>query len=127
MKYLKLLSLAICTIFCIGAMATNSRDTETHEIVHIKVSSQGTGEVDRGNFQNINAWYSPDMGVLHVECDGIESPNIYVFAPNGTIISSDSTSGSSSILSIQTPIMQGRYVLVVLAENYYGEGYFTIE
>ena len=127
MKYSKLLSFAICMMFCTGAMATNSQDSETHEIVHIKVSSQGRGEVDRGIFQNGNAWYSSDMSIIQVEYDGIESPNIYVLAPNGTIWGTESTCGSSAIISIQAPTLPGLYALVIMADNYYGEGYFTVE
>ena len=113
--------------FCIGAMATNSQDSETHEVIHVKASSQSRGEVDRGNFQNVNAWYSSDMSVIQVEYDGIESPNIYVLAPNGTIFSADSTYGSSAIISIQAPTLPGIYALVIMADNYYGEGYFAVE
>ena len=127
MKYSKLLSFVICMTFCIGAMATNSQDSETHEVIHVKASSLSRGEVDRGNFQNVNAWYSSDMSVIQVEYDGIESPNIYVLAPNGTILGTESTCGSSAIISIQAPTLPGLYALVIMADNYYGEGYFAVE
>lgn len=126
MKYSKLLSFAICMMFCTGVMATNLQNSETHEFVHIKASSQNRGEVDRGNFQNVSTWYSSDMNVIQVKYDGIESPNIYVIAPNGAIFSAESTYGSSAIISIQAPTRSGIYALVIMADNYYGEGYFTV-
>lgn len=62
-----------------------------------------------------------------VELHYIENANIYILDRRNNIVNETIAFDGNETLSLPAPNERGNYTLVIVNQNYYGEGLFSIE
>ena len=64
---------------------------------------------------------------IMVELHYIENANIYILDRRNNIVNETIAFDGNETLSLPAPNERGNYTLVIVNQNYYGEGLFSIE
>lgn len=119
-----MLALSICSVS--GMPNRLSDDAKSRIETVIKIVTGGL-DVDRSiSFYTIEAFVFPATGIVEVNLSDIGMAEVYVVDSNNQIVDYDSVNTdipSTVYLSTNGP---GTYCLIIISDNCYAEGYFTI-
>lgn len=119
-----MLALSICSVS--GMPNRLSDDAKSRIETVIKIVTGGL-DVDRSiSFYTIEAFVFPATGIVEVNLSDIGMAEVYVVDSNNQIVDYDSVNTdipSTVYLSTNGP---GTYYLIIISDNCYAEGYFTI-
>lgn len=119
-----MLALSICSVS--GMPNRFSDDAKSRIETVIKIVTGGL-DVDRSiSLYTIEAFIFPATGIVEVNLSDIGMAEVYVVDSNNQIVDYDSVNTvipSTVYLSTNGP---GTYCLIIISDNCYAEGYFTI-
>lgn len=119
-----MLALSICSVS--GMPNRLSDDAKSRIETVIKIVTGGL-DVDRSiSLYTIEAFIFPATGIVEVNLSDIGMAEVYVVDSNNQIVDYDSVNTvipSTVYLSTNGP---GTYCLIIISDNCYAEGYFTI-
>lgn len=119
-----MLALSICSVS--GMSNRLSDDAKSRIETVIKIVTGGL-DVDRSiSLYTIEAFIFPATGIVEVNLSDIGMAEVYVVDSNNQIVDYDSVNTvipSTVYLSTNGP---GTYCLIIISDNCYAEGYFTI-
>ena len=93
----------------------------------IVIGNDNSGGIDRTMMPFVNATLYPELSTIMVELHYIENANIYILDRCNNIVNETIAFDGNETLSLPAPNERGNYTLVIVNQNYYGEGLFSIE
>lgn len=124
----KVLSI-ILAVFCLGILTSNADNGSTvpHYQKPIKIIS-GTLEtgIDR-SAHYVNAVLNLNTDAIEIDFSGLGEGEIYIVDQNNQVVNIAPIFAGDTYLIMNQPETTGYYTLIIISNEYYGEGYFCIE
>lgn len=123
-RYIILILAALCSL---TVMADNEKPERDQQTIILIGSSMPDGGRIRSLINPVEAilYYSTSSVVINM--DEIGAGEVGVVDSYGNLIESANVYDGMVSITLPAPEIDGCYTLYISCENYYGEGYFTIE
>lgn len=124
----KVLSI-ILAVFCLGILSSNADNGSTVSNYQkpIKIISGTLAEgIDR-SVHYVNAVLNLHTDTIEIDFYGLGEGEIYIVDQNNQVVDVAQVFAGDTYQIMNQPDTTGHYTLIIISNEYYGEGYFCIE
>lgn len=123
-----ILTIIAAVMCCFTVFATDSNESGKTSI-YIKELIGSNVEVgrERDLFMSISAALNHMDNIIEIELYDIGAGDIFIVDSNNIVMNSISVAAGMTEVTISAPVIDGYYALILDFQDYYGEGFFTIE
>lgn len=124
----KVLSI-ILAVFCLGILSSNADNGSTVSNYQkpIKIISGTLAEgIDR-SVHYVNAVLNLHTDTIEIDFYGLGEGEIYIVDQNNHVVDVAQVFAGDTYQIMNQPDTTGHYTLIIISNEYYGEGYFCIE
>lgn len=79
------------------------------------------------SIQNVTAAINLNTNLIEVEFAGLGEGEVYIVDSSNKVVDYAPVVSGMSFLTLDVPLEDGNYYLIISCPQYYGEGYFTID
>ena len=123
-RYIILILAALCSL---SVMADNEKPERNQQTIILIGSSMPDGGRIRSLINPVEATLCHLTSSIIIDMDEIGAGEVGVVDSDGNLIESAIVYDGMTSITLSAPEIDGNYTLYVSCENYYGEGYFTVE
>lgn len=123
-----ILTIIAAVMCCFTVFATDSNESGKTSI-YIKELIGSNVEVgrERDLFISVSAVLNHMDNIIEIELYDIGAGDIFIVDSNNIVMNSISVAAGMTEVTISAPVIDGYYALILDFQDYYGEGFFTIE
>ena len=123
-----ILTIIAAVMCCFTVFATDSNESGKTSI-YIKELIGSNVEVgrERDLFMSVSAVLNHMDNIIEIELYDIGAGDIFIVDSNNIVMNSISVAAGMTEVTISAPVIDGYYALILDFQDYYGEGFFTIE
>lgn len=126
----KVLSI-ILTVFCISitslyTYADNENSNQCTVQIGVKKYPWQQG-IERSLDQYVDAYLNLNSNTIEIDFSGLGEGEIYIIDQNNQVVNIAPIFAGDTYLIMNQPETTGYYTLIIISNEYYGEGYFCIE
>lgn len=123
-----ILTIIAAVMCCFTVFATDSNESGKTSI-YIKELIGSNVEVgrERDLFMSVSAALNHMDNIIEIELYDIGAGDIFIVDSNNIVMNSISVAAGMTEVTISAPVIDGYYALILDFQDYYGEGFFTIE
>ena len=123
-----ILTIIAAVMCCFTVFATDSKESGKTSI-YIKELIGSNVEVgrERDLFMSVSAALNHMDNIIEIELYDIGAGDIFIVDSNNIVMNSISVAAGMTEVTISAPVIDGYYALILDFQDYYGEGFFTIE
>jgi hypothetical protein len=119
----------ILAVFCISLLHTYADNDKSNQCtVQIEVKKylwqQG---IERSLDQYVDAYLNLNSNTIEIDFSGLGEGEIYIIDQNNQVVNIAPIFAGDTYLIMNQPETTGYYTLIIISNEYYGEGYFCIE
>lgn len=119
----------ILAVFCISllhAYADNDKSNQCTVQIEVKKYLWQQG-IERSLDQYVDAYLNLNSNTIEIDFSGLGEGEIYIIDQNNQVVNIAPIFAGDTYLIMNQPETTGYYTLIIISNEYYGEGYFCIE
>ena len=119
------IAIALAAAFCFPVSADEPpKKRKTREEIAVETEKM---KVERSLPAYVEAVIDYDMQIIEMTCYGLSQAEVYIVDSLGQIFSTRTiNSDTDPSVVLEAPTAPGTYWLVIMSDNYYGEGEFSV-